>query len=78
MSIYVYILVMALTTYLIRMLPLTVFKKEIKSRFVKSFLAYVPCACVAAMPFPAIFYSTSSVISGAAAFAVALIASILK
>ena len=78
MSIYVYILVMALTTFLIRMLPLTVFKKEIKSRFVKSFLAYVPCACLAAMTFPAIFYSTSSVISGAAAFAVALIAAILK
>ena len=44
MSIYVYIAVMALTTYLIRMLPLTLFQKEIKNRFLKSFLAYVPCA----------------------------------
>lgn len=72
MSIYVYILVMALTTYLIRMLPLTVFRKPIKSRFVKSFLHYVPYACLTAMTFPAILYDTTYLLSGAAALAVAV------
>ncbi len=74
MSIYLYMLVMALTTYLLRMLPLTVFRKPIKSRFVRSFLAYVPCACLACMTFPAILGATNSVISGGAALVVALIA----
>ena len=61
MSIYVYIFTMALTTYLIRMLPLTIFRKPIKSRFLKSFLHYVPYACLTAMTFPAILSSTASV-----------------
>jgi branched-subunit amino acid transport protein len=53
MSIYVYIFTMALTTYLIRVIPLTVFRKPIQSRFLKSFLHYVPYACLTAMTFPA-------------------------
>jgi len=73
MSIYSYILAMALTTYLIRMLPLTVFRKPIKSRFVKSFLHYVPYACLTAMTFPAIIYDTTYILSGIAALAVAVI-----
>jgi len=72
MSIYVYILVMALTTYLIRALPLAVFRGKIKNRFVRSFLAYVPCACLAAMTFPAILYATGSVASGTIGLAVAI------
>ena len=44
MNIYVYIAAMALTTYLIRMLPLTIFRKPIRSRFLRSFLYYVPYA----------------------------------
>lgn len=71
-SIYIYILVMALTTYLIRMLPLALFKKEITSPFIKSFLFYVPFACLACMTFPSILTSTSSVISGAVGLIVAL------
>jgi len=71
-SIYLYILVMALTTYLIRALPLTVFRGKIKNRFVRSFLAYVPCACLAAMTFPAILFATDSLISGAIGLAVAI------
>ena len=59
-SVYVYILVMAGVTYLIRMLPLVLFKKEITSPFVKSFLFYVPYACLAAMTFPAILTAPSS------------------
>ena len=73
MSIYAYIFTMALTTYLIRVLPLTIFRKPIKSRFVKSFLHYVPYACLTAMTFPAILTSTESVLSGAAALVVAVV-----
>ena len=64
-NIYVYILVMAGVTYLIRMLPLVLFKKEITSPFVKSFLYYVPYACLAAMTFPAILTATAGgILSG--------------
>ena len=67
MNLYIYILAMALTTYLIRMLPMTQFRKPIKSLFIRSFLHYVPYACLTAMTFPAILSSTDSLISGAAA-----------
>ena len=73
MSIYLYIFTMALTTYLIRMLPLTIFRKPIKSRFLRSFLHYVPYACLSAMTFPAILSSTATIISGAAALVIAVI-----
>ncbi|MEE1035831.1 MAG: AzlD domain-containing protein [Oscillospiraceae bacterium] len=73
MTIYLYILTMALTTYLIRVLPLTIFRKPIKSRFLRSFLHYVPYACLTAMTFPAILSSTASILSGAAALIVAVI-----
>ena len=72
MSIYLYIVTMALTTYLIRVLPLTIFRKPIQSRFLQSFLHYVPYACLTAMTFPAILTSTETVISGAAALIVAV------
>lgn len=74
-NVYMYILVMAGVTYLIRMLPLVLFKKEITSPFLKSFLYYVPYACLAAMTFPAILTAPSSgMIAGAAGLAAALIA----
>lgn len=72
MSIYLYILTMAVTTYLIRVLPLTLFRKPIRSRFIRSFLHYVPYACLTAMTFPSILSSTASLLSGAAALAVAV------
>ena len=65
MSIYIYVLVMAVTTYLIRALPLTLLKKPIRSRFLRSFLHYVPTACLTAITFPAILTATDHVISGA-------------
>lgn len=74
-NVYVYILVMAVVTYLIRMMPLALAKKEITSPFIKSFLFYVPYACLAAMTFPAILSATESVFSAAAGFLVALLAS---
>jgi branched-subunit amino acid transport protein len=73
MSIYLYIAAMALTTYLIRVLPLTLLRKPIKSRFLRSFLHYVPYACLTAMTFPAILSSTASIVSGAAALLVAVV-----
>lgn len=73
MSIYVYIFTMALTTYLIRVLPLTIFRKPIRSRFLRSFLHYVPYACLTAMTFPAILSSTATILSGAAALLVGIV-----
>ena len=73
MSIYIYVLVMAVTTYLIRALPLTLLKKPIRSRFLRSFLHYVPTACLTAMTFPAILTATDHVISGAAGLIVGVL-----
>ena len=67
-NVYIYILVMAGVTYLIRMLPLTLIRREIKNPFIRSFLHYVPYATLAAMTFPAILYSTASTVSAALGF----------
>ena len=67
-----YLIVMAGVTYLIRMLPLTVMRREISSVFIKSFLHYVPYACLTAMTFPAILTSTGTLLGGAAALVVAV------
>ena len=72
-NILLYILIMAEVTYLIRMIPLELVKGKITSTFVQSFIYYVPYAVLSAMTIPAIFYSTSSVISAAAGFVVAVI-----
>ena len=72
MSIYVYIFTMALTTYLIRMLPLTIFRKPIRSRFLRSFLHYVPYAVLGAMTFPDVLYSTGNMGTAACGVAVAV------
>ena len=78
MSIYIYILVMALTTYLIRALPLTLLRKPIRNRFLRSFLHYVPVACLTAMTFPAIVYATENVVSGAVGLAVGVVLALKK
>lgn len=70
---YIYILVMAVVTYLIRVLPLTLIRKEIKSPFIRSFLYYVPYVTLAVMTFPAILDATGSPISGLAALIVAML-----
>lgn len=62
-----YILVMFAVTYLVRVLPLTIFRKPINSRFVQSFLYYVPYVTLALMTFPAIVDATQSPIAGALA-----------
>ena len=75
MSIAVYLIVMALSTYLVRVLPFTIFRKKIKSKFIKSFLYYVPYAVLSAMTFPAVFYSTGSIATAVIGTLVALILS---
>ena len=72
MNIYVYILTMAVTTYLIRAIPLVLLKKPIRSRFLRSFLHYVPTACLTAMTFPAILYAADHMLSGAVGLAVGI------
>ncbi len=72
MKIYIYILAMALTTYLIRAVPLVLMKKPIRSRFLRSFLHYVPTACLTVMTFPAILSATDHPISGAVGLAVGI------
>ena len=67
-----YIACMALVTYLIRVLPLTLIRKEIKNRTLRSFLYYVPYVTLAVMTFPSIIGATQSPISGIIALIVAL------
>lgn len=69
----VYILAMAGVTYAIRMIPFTFFKKKIKSRFVKSFLKYIPYAVLSAMTIPEIFYSTGNVVSATVGTLIAIV-----
>ena len=73
MSIIIYIAVMAGVTYLIRMIPFAAFRKQIKSRFIKSILYYLPYAVLAAMTVPAIFYSTGNLKSAVVGTVVAVV-----
>ena len=75
---YLYIAIMAITTYLIRMLPIALVQTKLNNRFIKSFLYYVPYACLTAMTIPAIFYSTSMRISAFAGFVFAVILGLKK
>jgi len=73
MSIVIYIAVMAGVTYLVRMIPFTLMKKKITSRFLKSFLYYIPYAVLSAMTIPAIFYSTGDIATAVLGTVVAVI-----
>ncbi len=70
---FLYLLVMAGVTYLVRMLPLVLIKKKIKNRFLLSFLHYIPYTVLSAMTVPAIFYATESPIAAVFGFIVALV-----
>lgn len=72
-KIYIYIGIMALVTYLIRVLPLTLIRKEIKNRIIRSFLYYVPYVTLAVMTFPAILSATGSIYSAWAALIVGVL-----
>ncbi|WP_428908026.1 AzlD domain-containing protein [Niallia sp. Krafla_26] len=71
-DVFLYIMVMAIVTYLVRVLPLTLIRKEIKNTFIKSFLYYVPYVTLAVMIFPAILEATSSTWSALIGFIVAI------
>ncbi|MCQ2457822.1 MAG: AzlD domain-containing protein [Clostridia bacterium] len=72
-SYFPYLAVMAVVTYLIRMLPLTVFRREIRSRFLQDFLNYIPYAVLGAMTFPDVMYSTGNMWTALAGVIVAVI-----
>ena len=67
------LIVMAVTTYLVRMIPFTLFRKKLEKPSVKAFFDYIPYTVLSAMTFPAILYATGSIISAAIGFAVSLI-----
>ena len=71
-NVYIYIAVITLVTYLIRVLPLTLIRKQIKNTFILSFLYYVPYVTLAVMTFPAIIHATDSIWSGIAALVVGI------
>ncbi|MBQ6814755.1 MAG: AzlD domain-containing protein [Lachnospiraceae bacterium] len=73
-DIYIYIFIMAAVSYAIRVLPVTLIKKQIKNQFIQSFLYYVPYVTLAVMTFPAIINATQSKISGILAFIAGTIA----
>jgi branched-subunit amino acid transport protein len=74
----IYIAIMAGVTYLVRMIPFTVFRKKIKSRFIRSLLYYIPYTVLSAMTFPAIFESTGNTVTAVVGTVVALILAYLK
>lgn len=73
MTLFWYLLCMAGVTYLIRMLPLTLLQKKIRNVWLRSFLYYVPYACLAAMTFPAILSATATPVSAGLALLVAIL-----
>ncbi|HKL99906.1 MAG TPA: AzlD domain-containing protein [Mobilitalea sp.] len=72
-SAFIAILIMAFVTYLTRALPLTVFRKQIKSKYIRSFLSYVPYAVLGALTIPDIFYSTGNTVTAICGTMVALL-----
>lgn len=78
MSMIIYIAVMAGVTYLIRMIPFTLFRKKIKSRFIQSVLYYIPYAVLSAMTFPSIFYSTDNIATAVVGTVIAIILAYFK
>lgn len=71
-NVYLYVLVMAVVTYLIRLIPITLMRKEIKNVYIRSFLYYMPYVTLAVMTFPAILGATASIWSGLVGFIVAV------
>ena len=69
---FLYLLVLAGSTYLVRAIPFAAIKKKITNPFLRSFLFYIPYTVLAAMTFPAVFYATGNIIAAATGVAVAL------
>ena len=77
-NIYIYILISAVVSTLIRVLPTTLIRKQITNTFVKSFLYYVPYAVLASLTFPGIFYSTESMLAATVGTLIALLLSFFE
>ncbi len=75
---FIYLLVMAGVTYLVRMIPMALIKKKIKNKFVLSFLHYIPYAVLSVMTVPACFYATDSPITAAVGFIIAIVAALFE
>ncbi len=75
---FIYLMVTAGVTYLVRMIPLVLVRRKIRSRFLLSFLYYVPYAVLSVMTVPAIFYATKSPQSAAVGFALAIFAAFFE
>ena len=69
---FIYLLIIAGTTYLIRAIPFALVKKEINNKYIKAFLQYIPYTVLAAMTFPAILYSTTYIVAAAIGLFVAI------
>lgn len=70
---FIAVILMAIVTYIPRVLPIVIFRKEIKSKYIRSFLYYVPFAVLGALTFPDIFYSTGSIATAVCGTIVALV-----
>ncbi len=75
---FIYLIIMALSTYLIRAIPFAAFTKKIKNRFIRSFLYYIPYTVLTVMTVPAVFFETGSVICAAIGVVIAIVVAILS
>ena len=73
---FLYLLILAVSTYLIRVIPFVAIRQKIRNRFIRSFLYYIPYAVLTAMTIPAIFYATNSWLSAASGLIVAVLLSL--
>lgn len=72
-SFFIYLLVMAGSTYLIRAIPFAAVRKKIENKFIRSFLYYIPYTVLSAMTFPAALYATGNIIAAALGLLVAIV-----
>lgn len=75
---FIYLLVMAGVTYIVRAVPFVLVNKKIKNRYIRSFFEYIPYAVLTSMTVPDVFYSTGSVITATIGFAVAIVLACMK
>ncbi len=75
---FIYLLVMAGVTYLVRAIPIALIKKKIKNRFILSFLHYIPYAVLSVMTVPACFYATDSPVTATVGFIIAVVAAFFE
>ena len=72
MEYWIYLLIMAGSTYLIRVIPFVLVRRKITNRFIRSFLYYIPHAVLTAMTFPAVIFAAGNVVAAVVGFVVAI------